>query len=818
MKRCSILALLLLAPSIVLADKRTNPPTIQETSPLAVTRGLTTELKVKGINLVGAKQVLFDDPAVSGKILHVNTLGEFVGRFIGSNGTVSTIDRGDPPPLNEVSIEVEVDAEAKLGLYAFRVVTQDGITNGGKIGVEPFYGARPEIEPNDTLQDVLLQDAYVFPPAIITGRLRRPGDVDYLPFEAPAGEEFVFHITAAELGSKLRWKMALVDDQGTTVASRSVVDPNREPVLAYRIPADGKYYLAISDIERGGSQEHFYRLKIGSYPYLTGVQPLGVPEGRTSEVTLRGHNLGEQRTVTVEGRSEYAAMARRDVRPELDIGYPHNERRLAVGRYAEKVEEERGSSAGAAMPLSVPVTVNGRVSGFSKDLAPDEDYYRFAAKKGREYVVEVEARRLGSPLDSVLEILDADGNLVPQIKARAELKTEIELRDQNSVTRALRINTPEEKGFRVGDYVMVGNEILRISALPRGPDDGTVFMSLGGQRIGYFNTTPEAQALGTAVYKVSLHEPGVKLQPNGLPQRIFHYRNDDGGPGYGKDSLLRFRAPADGEYLIRLRDLRGEQGEDYAYRLTLREATPDFQLSVSPANPILPRGGGATVTVTALRYDGFDGPIAVEARDLPEGITATSETIVPGESSTVLTLFADADADLERAVPLRVVGAGDLQGEQAERTANADDKLRYIALSESADLEVEVEVPEVELEAGSKTTVAVRVKRRNGFEGRVPIAIMNLPFGVRVTDVGLNGVLITEDESRREFVLEALPDVEPTERLVAVSGSVEVRSPLRPSYAAKPFKLRVIAPLARATHSKPNGRTPTAPNGQEAGR
>lgn len=813
MKRCSTLALLLLLPSILLADKRTNPPTIQDTSPLAVTRGLTTELKVEGINLVGAKQILFDDSAVKGKILHVNTLGEFVGKFIGSNGTVSTIDRGDPPPLNEVAIEVEVDPEAKLGLYAFRLVTQDGTTNRSKVSVEPFYGARPEIEPNDTLQDALLQDAYVFPPTIITGTLRKPGDIDYLPFEAPAGEEFVLHMSAAELGSKLRWKMALLDAQGTTVASRSIVDSGNEPVLAYRIPADGKYYVAITDVERGGSRNHFYRLKIGSYPYLTGVQPLGVPEGRPTEVTLRGHNLGDQRTLTVYGRVGYEGMARQDVRPELDLGYPHNELRIAVGKYAEAAEEDRGSSADSGMSLDVPVTVNGRVSGFSRDLTPDEDYYRFAAKKGREYAIEVEARRLGSPLDSVLEILDSDGNLVPQVKARAELKTEIELRDQNSVQSSLRISSPREKGFRVGDYVMVDNEILRISALPRGPDDGTVFVSLGGRRIGYFNTTPEAQALSTAVYKVSLHEPHVKLQPNGLPQRVFYYRNDDGGTGYGKDSLLRFTAPADAEYFIRLRDLRGQQGEDYAYRLTLREATPDFQLSVSPANPVLPRGGGATVTVTALWFDGFDGPIAVEARELPAGITATSGTIVPGESSTVLTLFADADADLEQAVPLHVVGRSELQGVPTERIANADDKLRYIALSESADLEVEVESPEVELEAGSKTIVAVRITRRNGFEGRVPIAIMNLPFGVRVTDVGLNGVLVTEDETRREFVLEALSDVEPTERLIAVSGSVDVRSPLRPTYAAKPFKLKVVP--RKMSQASPTASKAGAPSSAE---
>lgn len=793
MKRFLNLALLVAIPAILLADTRTNPPTIQETSPLAVTRGLTTELKIEGINLVGAREILFDDPAVKGKILHVNRLGEFVGSFIGSNGAPSTVNRGDPPPLNEVAIEVEVGSEAKLGLYSFRLVTKEGTTNTGKISVEPFYGARPEIEPNDTLQDVLLQDAYIFPPAIISGTLRKPGDIDYLPFEAHAGEEFVLHMSAAELGSKLRWKIALMNAQGTTVASRSVADTAREPILAYRIPSGGKYYVAVSDIERGGSQGHFYRLKIGSYPYLTGVHPLGIPEGESTQITLRGHNLGDQRTITVDGKSDYRAMARQDIRPNLDLGFPHNELKIAVGKHSEVTEDDRGASPDSAMALNVPVTVNGKVSGFSQDQTPDEDYYRFSAQKGTEYTIEVEARRLGSPLDSTLEILDGNGNLVPQIKARAELRTEIELSDHNSVRSALRINAPQEKGFRVGDYVMIGGEILRISALPRGPDDGTVFISLGGRRIGYFNTTPEAQALGTAVYKVSLDAPDAELQPNGLPQRVFFYHNDDGGPGYGKDSRLSFTAPDDDDYFIRLRDLRGQQGEDYAYRLIVREASPDFQLSVSPANPNLPRGGGATVTVTALRYDGFDGPIEVEVRDLPSGIRATRETIVPGESSTVLTLFADPDADLEYAVPLHVVGRSEVQGKSVERVANADDKLRYIALTEPADLAVEVESPEVELEAGSKTTIAVRVTRSKGFKGRVPIAITNLPFGVRVTDVGLNGVLVTEEETRREFVLEALPDVEPTERLIAVSGTVETRSPIRPTYAAEPFKLKVVS-------------------------
>ena len=811
MKRLLTALLVVGCATVAFADPRTNPPTIQKTSPAAVARGLAVEVKVEGINLVGATEVLFDDPVIKGRILHVNALGEFIGKFIGSNGGRSTVNRGDPPLLSQVTMEVEADAEAKVGLYRFRLVTKDGTTNTGMVSVEPFYGARPEVEPNDTLQDALLQDDYIFPPTIVTGKLGEPGDVDYLRFDATAGDELVAQITAAELGSKLRWSMELLDEKGVAVTRKSVAYGDGEPALAYRVPADGTYFLAVSDVERGGSRNHFYRLKIGHFPYLTGVYPLGVREGEKAKVSLRGYNLGDQRTMTVKGKSDYESMARHDLRPDLDLGRPHNELKLAVGQYPETSETESGADAASAMDVAVGTTINGRVSGLADNGATaDEDYFRFEAKKGKRYVMEVEARRLGSPLDSVLEVFDSQGKPISQIQARAEVKTEIELRDHNSVQASLRISAPIEKGFEVGDYVMIGNEILRIAALPRGPDDGTGFTAFGGQRIGYFNTTPEAHALLAPVYRVSLHPPHTKFQPNGLPLKQFYYRNDDGGPGYGKDSRLQFTAPRDGDYLVRLRDLRGLQGEDFAYRLTVREAKPDYLLALNPPNPNVPRGGGATVTVNALRIDGFDGAIDVEVLGLPAGLSATRETIAARETSTAVTLWADENADLAHPAPLEIVGTARIGDTQVARTAGADNRLRYIALGQPADIEVTVDTPEVALEAGTTTKVAVTIKRRNGFAGRVPVAILNLPFGVRVTDVGLNGVLITEEQTRREFTLEALPNVEPTERLVHVTGTVETRSPLRPAYAAKPFKLKVLPrSVAAANPARTSGSSAT---------
>ena len=54
------------------------------------------------------------------------------------------------------------------------------------------------------------------------------------------------------------------------------------------------------------------------------------------------------------------------------------------------------------------------------------------------------------------------------------------------------------------------------------------------------------------------------------------------------------------------------------------------------------------------------------------------------------------------------------------------------------------------------------IERRNGFKGRVPLDVRGLPHGVRVLDIGLNGVLITERETTRTIVIYAEPWVVPT--------------------------------------------------------
>ena len=71
----------------------------------------------------------------------------------------------------------------------------------------------------------------------------------------------------------------------------------------------------------------------------------------------------------------------------------------------------------------------------------------------------------------------------------------------------------------------------------------------------------------------------------------------------------------------------------------------------------------------------------------------------------------------------------------------------------------------------------------------------------RVLDVGLNGVLINEDETKRTFMIEALDNVAPVDQEIYVAAKVETRSPLDTSFAApQAIRLKVkpktIASLA----------------------
>jgi hypothetical protein len=670
------------------------------------------------------------------------------------------IEKGRTPA--SVAVDVSFPGNAPAGVYKLGLKSSFGRTAQLPFTIDLFPVAQ-ESEPNDsptTGQPVTL-------PVSIVGAVGRPGDVDYYRFEAKKGQAIGVQVLTAAVGSKLDPVLRLIDPAGNQIAQ------GRKGLLAYTCSKAGTYALGIRDRQyRGGAAMH-YRLHAGNIPIITSVFPLGVQRGTEANIHLEGVHLGSTNSVHVKADGRAALGSQLPVHIAALSRAPLGDASVVVGEFPERVW---GSTKVGMLP--VPGTGNGRI----RDLGA-ADTWRFPAKKGQRLILEVHARRLGSPLDSFIEILDAHGNPLPRATLRCVAKTYTTFRDHDSVGPGIRIESWSD--LAINDYLLVGPELLRIRELPKNPDDDCQFDSVRGRRIGYLGTTPAHHSLGTPMYKVSIHPPGTQFPPNGLPVVTLYYRNDDGGPGFGKDSMLFFDPPADGEYQVRIGDSRGEGGPAYAYRLTVRPPRPDFAVSFSPTAPAVWQGGAVPVTVTADRSDGFEGAIELRLDNLPPGFSAPATSIPAGENRTTFALWADAGATVApKQPPLKLVARAMIGGKEVVRQAQGSVP-RTVALGY---LVTTTAQSEVSVQPGRQVRLLVRVERRGGFKGRIPLEVRGLPHGVRVLDIGLNGILITERESSRVVVIYAEPWVKPTAHPFVVLARHEGKGT---EHAARSVLLRV---------------------------
>ena len=89
---------------------------------------------------------------------------------------------------------------------------------------------------------------------------------------------------------------------------------------------------------------------------------------------------------------------------------------------------------------------------------------------------------------------------------------------------------------------------------------------------------------------------------------------------------------------------------------------------------------------------------------------------------------------------------------------------------------------------GKETRLVVDIERRGDFKGRVPVEVRGLPHGVRVLNIGLNGILITERDTSREIVIYAEPWVQSMTAPLVVLAKSERKGT---EHAAKAVMLKV---------------------------
>jgi hypothetical protein len=333
--------------------------------------------------------------------------------------------------------------------------------------------------------------------------------------------------------------------------------------------------------------------------------------------------------------------------------------------------------------------------------------------------------------------------------------------------------------MELNQLMWMQGEIAKIFRMPEGPDSGFAFYANGGKRIAYFDTTATAHALDETCYIVEPHPPDAKLVANGLPVFRLRYENDDDGSrNAGTDSRLLFTAPEDGEFVVRIRESRGYAGERFACRLIVREARPDFEVKLSETGKVVNVGSGTAFTLKADRKDGFDGEIVCEIGGVPEGWRVTTPLVIQAG-------HLQATGSIS-ALP----GAGKWTPVKISATAEADGKPITHPAGEIAGIKIEGEAPvlvslqparedhsapefsrgdggkpaEITIAPGEAVSAWIVLKRGSA-KGALRFDVENLPHGVVVDNLGLNGITLLEGQDAGEIFIKAASWVPETDRL-----------------------------------------------------
>jgi len=468
-------------------------------------------------------------------------------------------------------------------------------------------------------------------------------------------------------------------------------------------------------------------------------------------------------------------------------------------------EAEPNDQPAAAEPISWPTTITGTIGRLQ-----DVDCFRFTGRAGVPVLLEVNAARSKSLLDSKIEVLDAAGRPIERLLLQATRDSWLTFRGKNS-TQSGDFRVHNWREMELDEYLFVGGEAVRLWFYPRGPDSGFEVYPGFGNRHTFFGTTAVTHALGEPAWIVRPLLAGNEPVPNGLPVFPVYWENDDEPERrLGTDSQLIFTPPADGEYVVRVSDTRGfgstGKPSDYHYTMVVREPRPSFRVTVGGKNPKVSPGSGRELVFTASRIEGYDGPIRIEVENLPPGFSFHGPIeIEAGQFRAFGVLSAAGDANdpdetLDKAVRVTAtaVVTTTASGLPVVDPVQSLSDLGNITLAESPKVTVAIVSADsaktdggdadeaaaassgpLNLQIRPGQTIKAKVKAvRHDFPGRIQVgsgtgAGRNLPYGVFVDNIGLNGLLIVEGQQEREFFLTAAPVARPGRRLFHLKADAD---------------------------------------------
>jgi hypothetical protein len=696
-------------------------PTIARILPPGGPRDATVDIEISGRDLAEPRELFFQEPGITVEQLEANG------------------DRG-------LKARLRIAADCPTGPRKFRIRTRDGLSElrTFRVGI---LSQESEAEPNNELETA----RSVTLPQTITGVVTGE-DVDCFKVHLPANARLAAAIDAVRLDQAMfDPHLEIVDSRGFVLAA---CDDHallgQDAMLAVTVPEEGDYFVRLRESAYGGNDGCVYLLHLGDFPVPHLAWPPAAQPGAEVEVEWFGDPAGPfKQSIKLPAAAGPEGLV--EVHPVRDgvtgpVGVP-----LRLSPLAAAAEAEPNDSTDKATPATAPAALLGRL-----DAADDVDWFRVEAAKGSKWRVRAWGRRLGSPIDLVLNAHRADD--------KRERITGND--DADGPDSRLEVTAPDEGAFliRVNDHQRRGGPDFAYW-LEVEPAEPAVNVSVPP---GRSNTQDRLVAVvpkgNRTAMTLNTSRDGfggaVRISFDALPAGVQATVPD--AAGNAPATLVVFEAAADaaeattlagvavtasedGRPLGGLRqttDLVFGQPNNAVYRTALDDRLPvavvdqaPIRIELEEPNVPLVRRGGLDLKIKVERIAECEGKIRLFLPFRPPGIGGPSTVEIPvDQAEATYPISANPDAalgDWQLAVTAMLKPKEKGRGDGEMLVAS-----RLVTLRVAEPI-VELAAEGTSVEQGQETTLVWKVEKPGEFAGVAKARLFGLPSKTEAPELDL---------------------------------------------------------------------------------
>jgi hypothetical protein len=688
-------------------------PHVDSLIPAGGQRGTELEATFSGDRLQDAEEIFCYEPGI--QILKLNLV---------TNKTVAA--------------QLKIAPNCALGEHHLRVRTATGLSDLMTF----FVGSLPETtekEPNNDPAHAQKVDFNSTGNGIVNNE-----DVDCFSVELKKGQRLSVEVEGMRLGrGPLDARLTILNPDGSVLADADDTWLGvQDPFISLVAPAEGQYIIQLREVTYGGNDKCHYRLHVGSFPRPTSVFPLGGKTNETVTFTFFSEATGEfSRKIKLPDNPDdkFGVFA------ELDGLTAPTPNWIRVSDFPNVLatSDNHDREHATVTDLQPSVALNGIILQKNQ-----ESWFRFNAAKGVALEVNVYARRLRSPMDPVIDVLDATGKSLASNDDSVGADSSLKFTPGETTNYFVRIRDTLHEGgrdfaFRVEVTPTQPSLAIKIPEVSRNDTQSRQFITVPrGNRFATLISATRSNFGGELNFNISDLPTGVTMIADRMSQNMdsmpLVFEATPEAPVAGKLLDLTAIGTNSGNLVTANfhQDVELVQGApnnaNYCstsvdkFCVAATKEAPFRLRIVEPKVPIV-QAGAMRLEVIAERDTNFDEPIELNMVWNPPGMSSQSEATIPkGATNVFYQLNAGGGAET-RTWKIAIVGHAKVDGGDLYVSTQ-------LASVEVASPFVAGKIETTWLNPGKSAELTVNLKQLKPFEGKATIRLVGLPENVSVAD------------------------------------------------------------------------------------